>query len=371
MTVKLKKVLIMAGGTGGHVFPGLALAHYLAEQGVEVEWLGTPAGMEARIVPEAKIPFHSISITGVRGKGFRTLLQAPFKITMALWQAVKVIHRTKPDVVIGMGGFASGPGGLASWLMRRPLIIHEQNAKAGFTNQLLSRIAKKTLVGFPATLNIKNATTVGNPVRSDIENILPPEHRFKRIDKTLRLLVIGGSLGAQALNELIPQAINKLPQQDRPHVIHQTGPKQFDLAQKHYTKYAINADLRPFIQDMAEVYAWADLVICRAGALTISELCAVGLGAIFIPFPFAVDDHQTANANYMVQHQAALCVQQKAITPEKLAAMIMIFSQNPEKRLAMATAAHQLRQVNVPAKIFASINEAFDTVHKPLKEINT
>ncbi len=348
----LKRVLIMAGGTGGHVFPGLAVAHYLREQGVEVHWLGTKQGLEARVVHEAGIPLHFITIGGVRGKGLKTLLTAPFKVTVAIQQAMRVIKKVQPDVVIGMGGFVSGPGGMASWMLKKPLIIHEQNATAGFTNKMLARFSTRVLEGFPTAFKPQSKViAVGNPVRHEIESLPPPDARL-RDNQSFRLLVLGGSLGASALNDVVPQALAQLAPLERPQVLHQTGDKHFEVAQNKYAETGVEATLTPFIKDMANAYAQADMVLCRAGALTVAELCAVGLGAIFIPFPFAVDDHQTANANYMVKNNAALCIQQAELTASRLAEIINEFSQSPEKRLAMAQAAYELRNVNVAKKVY-------------------
>lgn len=348
---KLKRVLIMAGGTGGHVFPGLAVARYLRDRGIEVHWLGTEQGLEARVVPEAGIPIHYIHISGLRGKGLKSLLLAPFKITAAVWQSIQVMRKFKPDVVVGLGGFVSGPGGVASWLMRKPLIIHEQNATAGFTNRMLAKVAKRVLQGFPTAFKPSDrVVAVGNPVRQEIETLPPPNQRLHA--QPFRLLVLGGSLGAQALNQVVPEALSLLPPTERPEVTHQTGDKHFTLAQQVYAQFGVDAALTPFIKDMAHAYAGADMVLCRAGALTVAELCSVGLGAIFIPFPHAVDDHQTANASYMVQHQAAYCIQQKELTSAQLAEIIKQLSHSPETRLKMAEAAYELRTNNVTQKIY-------------------
>lgn len=357
MSKTLNRVLIMAGGTGGHVFPGLALAHYLREKDIEVHWLGTERGLEARLVPEAAIPLHYITVAGIRGKTVFTQMSAVFKMLKAIWQARKIIKQVSPDVVIGMGGFVSGPGGVASWFLGVPLIIHEQNAKAGFTNQILAFFARRVLEGFPATFNSRKALAIGNPVRAEIECLPSPSQRFNQKKPPLRLLVIGGSLGAQALNELLPQALATLPTEERPLVLHQTGEKHFSLTKKAYEAYGIEVTLKPFIAQIAEAYAWADMVICRAGALTVSELCSAGLGAIFVPFPYAVDDHQTANAYFMVKHHAALCIQQKVLTPERLAELIKEYTQAPEKCLAMANAAYSLRQEHVAQRIFDILAE--------------
>lgn len=353
MTQELKRVLIMAGGTGGHVFPGLATADYLRSHGVEVAWLGTAAGIEARLVPEANYPLHLINISGLRGKGFKTLLQAPFKILSAISASRKVMNTFKPDVVIGMGGFVSGPGGFAAMLTGRPLVIHEQNAIAGFTNKLLARIAKRVLMGFPGAFpGMSKAITVGNPVRAAIEEIPAPLVRFDSERSKMRLLVLGGSLGAQALNKVVPEAMKRLDEKDRPEIIHQTGEKHFADVKNLYDSMGIAGNLSPFVKDMAEVYAWADVVLCRAGALTVAELCAAGVGAVFVPFPFAVDDHQTANAEFMVKNGAAICIQQSDLTPERLADIVREFAHAKEKRVTMACSAYQLRQVHVVKKIY-------------------
>lgn len=354
----LKKVLIMAGGTGGHIFPGLAAARYFRERGIEVHWLGTSQGLEARVVPEDNIPLHIIPISGLRGKGFKTLIAAPYRIFKAVNQALKIMREIKPDVVIGMGGFVSGPGGVASWLLRRPLIVHEQNARAGLTNKLLARVAKRVLQGFPGAFTASSkVVTIGNPVRTDIENIPSPDQRMLEERKPFRLLVLGGSLGAKALNELVPQALAEMDVEIRPDVWHQTGDKHFEETKTLYESMGVKANLVPFVKDMSEVYSWADMVICRAGALTVAELCAAGLGAIFVPFPYAVDDHQTANANFMVEHNAALCVQQKDLTREQLADIVEQFALSPVKRLEMAQAAYRLRHIHVTEKIYAICEE--------------
>ncbi len=349
----LQRVLIMAGGTGGHIFPGLAVAHYLRERGVDVHWLGTAQGMEARLVPEAQFPLHLINIGGLRGKNIKALLVAPFKILTATWQALQIMNKVKPDVVIGLGGFVSGPGGLAAWFMRRPLIIHEQNAKAGSTNKILALFAKRILEGFPAAFKPgARVMTIGNPVRAEIANLPPPAQRLDVSRTPLRLLVLGGSLGAQALNEIVPRMLSQLPETERPQVLHQTGDKHFDSAKLAYESMQVQADLKPFIKDMANAYGWADVVLCRAGALTVAELSMVGLGAIFIPFPYAVDDHQTVNAQYMVKNQAALCIQQSDLTAEKLAEIVKQFLGSPQKRIVMAEAAYELRKVNVVEQVY-------------------
>lgn len=359
MTTKtLKRVLILAGGTGGHVFPGLALARYFRDQGVEVHWLGTPLGIESRLVKEAGIPLHLITISGLRGKGLKTLLMAPFKISAALFQSMRIIHKLKPDVVIGMGGFVSGPGGMASWLMARPLIIHEQNAKAGFTNKILSYLSKRVLAGFPNTFpNHPRTIVTGNPVRTEIIHLAAPRERLKSEERPLRLLVLGGSLGAQAINEVVPEALAAFTVEERPEVLHQTGEKLFDATKKYYESMGITANIKPFIEDMAFAYASADVVLCRAGASTIAELCAVGLGAVLVPYPYAVDDHQTANAQFMVNNKAGLCIQQTELNKDCLIELLKQFSASRKVCLEMAQAAYELRQVKVVEKIFTICEE--------------
>lgn len=358
MAKTLQKVLIMAGGTGGHVFPGLALAECLRDKHIEVEWLGTKNGLEAKLIPQAKIPLHFITINGLRGKNIFTLLLAPAKLFIAFIQSCRVLYRIKPDVVIGLGGFASGPGGVASWVMRYPLVIHEQNAKAGLTNKILASLSKKVLQGFPDTFKKRpKVVTIGNPVRQTIEAINSPAKRSQNQSTSFRLLVLGGSLGAQAINEILPKALSQLQPDERPEVWHQTGEKHFSKAQQLYQSMKIEGRLAPFIEDMAAAYQWADIVLCRAGALTVAELCAAGVGAIFIPYPYAVDDHQTANANYMVRANAAICIQQVDLTDQNLAAMIKDFSLSPQKAWVMAEKAYSLRLVDVSERIFDILSE--------------
>lgn len=348
----LKKAVIMAGGTGGHVFPGLALARYLQQQGVEVHWLGTQQGMESRLVPAQHIPLHTITIYGVRGKGLRTFLKSPFVLMNAVLQAARILQIINPDVVVGMGGFVSVPGGIASFLSRRPLIIHEQNAKAGLANQLLAYGAAQVLQGFRSAFKTHQAIEIGNPVRADIECMPSPDIRFAGRSGRGHLLVLGGSLGAKALNEIVPNALAMLPPAERPHVWHQTGEQHFAATEQAYAAKGVEATLQPFIADMAAAYAWADLALCRAGALTVAELCAAGLGAVLVPFPYAVDDHQTANAQFMVNEGAAICIQQKDLTEACLSEIIRKQLGSPEQCLSMARAAYQLRRPHVTEKFF-------------------
>lgn len=313
-------VLIMAGGTGGHVFPALAAARVLRERGFEPVWLGTARGLEAKLVPPHDIPIEWISVSGVRGKGLGTLLAAPFQLARAVWQSLRVIRRRKPVVVLGAGGFVSGPGGLAAWLSHRPLVIHEQNAIAGVTNRTLARFAKRVLEAFPSSFpGAVKAERVGNPVRREITGLPPPERRFAGRSGRLRLLVIGGSQGAARLNTVVPAAIANIDSGVRPLVLHQAGERHIAQARELYAKHGVDADVRAFIDDMAEAYGGADLIICRSGALTVSEVAAAGVPAIFVPFPAAVDDHQTRNAEFLVREGAALLIQERDLTPVRLA----------------------------------------------------
>ncbi|MDT8281198.1 MAG: undecaprenyldiphospho-muramoylpentapeptide beta-N-acetylglucosaminyltransferase [Gammaproteobacteria bacterium] len=343
-----RPVLIMAGGTGGHVFPALAVADELRSRGIPVVWLGTRAGIEARLVPQAGYPIEWMSITGLRGKNTITLLLAPVRIVLACWQALVVLLKRKPCVVLGMGGFVSGPGGLMAWLIRKPLLVHEQNAIAGLTNKILVKFSSVVLQAFPGVFN--EAITTGNPVRKSICEITVPEDRFAqryenddgRDQSRLRLLVIGGSLGAVKLNELMPQALAKIDPAQRPEVIHQTGVKNIDTAKTLYSDAAVSAKVEAFIDDMPAVYAWADLVICRAGAMTVFELASAGIASILVPYPHAVDDHQTQNALYLQTSGAAIIKQQDDLSADWLVEVINDFTANRHKLLDMAVAARKL-----------------------------
>lgn len=313
-----KRVLIMAGGTGGHVFPALAIAEVLRAEGVQVDWLGTQQGIEARLVPAAGFPLHAVSVSGLRGKGRAALLKAPFQLLRALWESLRLLQRLRPDAVLGMGGFTAGPGGLAAFLLRKPLIIHEQNAIAGTTNRLLSRLATRVLTAFPDAL--PKATQLGNPVRDSIAALPVPAERGVGQRQPLRLLVLGGSLGAQALNQALPAAVAMT--QLALDVRHQTGSRDADAVRAAYAEAGVAAEVAPFIDDMAEVYAWADLAVCRAGALTMAELAAAGLAAVLVPYPHAIDDHQTHNAAWLVQAGAAELLPQSTLTADSLAAVL-------------------------------------------------
>ena len=334
-------ILIMAGGTGGHVFPALAVAEQLRLHGVPVIWLGTRAGIEARLVPAAGYPIEWLSVTGIRGKKMVTLILAPLKIIQACWQALSVIRRYQPCAVLGMGGFASGPGGLMAWLMRKPLLIHEQNAIPGLTNRLLAKLAIKIMQAFPSAFGSR-AQTLGNPVRREICELELPAQRLSLHQGRLHLLVVGGSLGAQQLNQLLPQALQQMDVALRPEVRHQTGIKNLELTREYYQRCGVDAQVDAFIDDMASAYGWADLVICRAGAMTIFELAAAGVASILVPYPYAVDDHQTANAMYLCHAGAAILKQQQQLDQDWLVQTLSDLTTNRERLLEMAEAARTL-----------------------------
>lgn len=316
------KVLIMAGGTGGHVFPALAVADELRSRGVEVAWLGTRRGLEADVVPKANIDIFYINVAGLRGNGILGWILAPIKLVYALSQGISVMRQQKPLAVLGMGGFVTGPGGLAAWLTRRPLLVHEQNAISGLTNRLLVPFASVVMEAFPGAIAPGKALHTGNPVRKDISALYQDDGSKRQIHDPLHILVVGGSLGAKALNEVIPETLSHLDKESRPKVWHQTGKKHIEEAKAVYEKYAVDADVVPFIDDMAKAYQWADLVICRAGAMTIAELAIAGVASILIPYPFAVDDHQTSNAHYLTDKQAAILVQQRDLNVNMLLEML-------------------------------------------------
>ena len=351
-------VLIMAGGTGGHVFPALALARLLREQSFEVIWLGTERGLESRVIPAEGIPIERLSIGGLRGKGVLTWLAAPFRLARALVQALKVMRRHRPSVVVGLGGFVTGPGGVAAWLTRRPLLIHEQNAIAGFTNRCLAHLARQVLEAFPGSFGREvHARVIGNPVRADISAVPPPSVRFAGRTGPIRILVIGGSQGAARLNAVVPFALKRLSSWLAFDVLHQAGERWIDTGRAAYEQAGVRADVRPFIEDMSEAYAWADLVICRAGALTVSELAAVGVASILVPFPNAVDDHQAYNAQYLVREGAAVLVRDRELTAERLAAELQPLCAGRGKLLAMAERARLLAKPRAAAELAASCLE--------------
>ncbi len=334
------RVGVMAGGTGGHVFPALAVAETLRAHGADVFWIGTHRGMESRLVPAQGFDMEWVEIAGLRGKGLGAILSGPFKLLGALRQAWILLRRRRPAVILGMGGFVSGPGGLAARALGIPLVIHEQNAIPGLTNQWLARIANRVFEAFPGSFpQARNAITTGNPVRPAITALPPPRERFAGRTGPAHLLVVGGSLGAQALNETLPLALARLPAAHRPLVRHQAGERTLAAAADAYRQAGVAAEVTAFIGDMAQAYGWADLVVCRAGALTVSELAAAGLGAILVPYPHAVDDHQVSNARYLVQAGAARLLIQRDLDPAGLATILNTLLADRARLLTMAEAA--------------------------------
>lgn len=336
-----KTILIMAGGTGGHVMPALAVAKHLSTQGWRVVWLGVPGSMEADLVPKHGFEMAWVRFSGVRGKGLLTKLLLPFNLLVAFWQCARLMRSLKPNVVLGMGGYVTFPGGMMAVLFNRPLVVHEQNSIAGLSNRVLSKVADKVLVAFPHALD--KGEFVGNPVRADILDVPPPAERFAGRSGPLRLLVVGGSLGAQALNEMLPQALSLLSEEKRPQVLHQSGMKHIEVLKKNYAEAHAQAETVAFIEDMARAYADADLVLCRAGAMTVAELAAVGAASVLVPFPHAVDDHQSANARYLTDVGAAVVIQQRDLGAVRLASVLTQFTR--EKLLAMA---HKARAMSKP-----------------------
>ncbi|HET6630791.1 MAG TPA: undecaprenyldiphospho-muramoylpentapeptide beta-N-acetylglucosaminyltransferase [Woeseiaceae bacterium] len=344
--------LVMAGGTGGHVYPALAIARALEARTVEVVWLGTRRGLEARVVPEAGIPIEWVTVRGLRRKTALALAAAPFQLGLALLQSLRAMQRHRPAAVLGMGGFVSGPGGVAAFLTRRPLIIHEQNAIAGLTNRLLARLARVVLQAFPGSFSPQTrARTVGNPVREDIGRIEDPATRFASRAGPLRLLVLGGSQGSLMLNRTVPAALARMGEGQRPVVRHQTGRRTAAEAREAYARHGVQAELRDFIEDMAQAYAWADLVICRAGALTVAELAAAGLPSILVPFPGAVDDHQTANAGPLLAAGAAVVVQESDLSEQALQALLASWLASRDELRTRAMAARRLAKPRAVSEI--------------------
>ena len=312
--------LVMAGGTGGHIFPGLAVAQALRDKSWRVHWLGGPDSMESRLVPARGFAFETVDFSGVRGKGVTTLLLLPLRLLKAFWQSIQVLRRVQPDVVIGLGGYISFPAGMMSVLLGKPLVLHEQNSVAGMANRVLAGVADRVFSAFPQVLT--KARWIGNPLRSEFLQQPGPQQRLGSRSGPLRLLVVGGSLGAKALNDLVPQALAFIAPGQRPVVIHQSGARQIDQLRANYAAAGVEAELVPFIDDMAQAFADADLVVCRAGASTVTEIAAIGAAAVFVPFPFAVDDHQSGNARFLVDAGGGWLVQQRDLTPEWLAGLL-------------------------------------------------
>jgi len=348
-----KCALIMAGGTGGHIFPGLAVAEALREAGWRVHWLGAPGSMEAQLVPPRGFAFEAVQFGGVRGKGLKTLALLPLKLLRAFWQSLQVVRRVQPDVVVGLGGYITFPGGMMASLLGKPLVLHEQNSVAGMANKVLARIADRVFTAFPNVL--KGAAWVGNPLRKAFTGQAEPAERFAARQGPLHLLVVGGSLGAKALNDTVPQALALMPVAQRPQVIHQSGAKQIDALRASYAAVGVDAVLTPFIDDTATAFAQADLVICRAGASTVTEIAAVGAAALFVPFPFAVDDHQTTNARFLVEQGGGWLLPQAQLSAQGLADRLQQL--NRAELLACAQRAHQQRKTNATREVVMACEE--------------
>jgi len=345
------KVLIIAGGTGGHIFPGLAVAETLTTLGVDVHWLGTRQGLEAQLV-EGQYPISYVAFKGIRGKGLFTKLLSPIRLVQAVYQSWKIIKKIKPDVVLGLGGYVAAPGGIAARLAKIPLVIHEQNAIAGYTNRLLARLSQTTLSGFPDAFPEKvKATMVGNPIRSSIRTLDNPEQRFSERQGKLRILVLGGSRGARSVNDLVLSVLREFTQREGLTLWHQAGSLDYERIQAGYRDIEVEHKVESFINDMPSAYAWADCVICRSGALTVAELAAVGLGSVLIPYPFAVDDHQFFNGKYLQQAGAAYLIPQQDLTAEKLSELLYLFVEDRDIVCHMAVAARKLAYPSADAEV--------------------
>ncbi|WP_395689398.1 undecaprenyldiphospho-muramoylpentapeptide beta-N-acetylglucosaminyltransferase [Caenimonas koreensis] len=348
-----KCALVMAGGTGGHIFPGLAVAQALRDKSWRVHWLGGPGSMESQLVPARGFPFETIAFSGVRGKGFKTLLLLPLRLLKAFWDSIGVVRRVKPDVVIGLGGYITFPAGLMSVLLGKPLVLHEQNSIAGMANKVLAAVADRVFTAFPNVFS--NGAWVGNPLRESFLNQAGPQERFAGRTGKLKLLVVGGSLGAKGLNDAVPKALALIDAARRPIVLHQGGAKQLDELRANYAAAGVEAELTPFIDDTARAYADADLIVCRAGASTVTEIAAVGAAAVFVPFPFAVDDHQTTNAKFLVDAGGGWLVQQRDLTPEWLAHLIQNTSR--EALVEKALAAKKMQKTDATHEVVKACEE--------------
>ena len=342
--------LVMAGGTGGHIFPGLAVAEALREKSWRVHWLGAPGSMESRLVPPRGFAFEAIDFSGVRGKGWTTLFLLPLRLLRAFGQSIAVVRRVKPDVVIGLGGYITFPGGMMSVALGKPLVLHEQNSVAGMANRILAGVADRVFAAFPNVL--KKAQWVGNPLRAAFLQQPGPVERLGARTGRLRLLVVGGSLGAKALNDVVPQALALLPEAARPVVLHQSGEKQVDALRASYEAAGVHAELTPFIDDTAQAFADADLIVCRAGASTVTEIAAVGCAAVFVPFPSAVDDHQTTNAKFLVEKGGGWLVQQRDLTPEWLAHLLQVVERG--ELIQRAIAAKSMQKTHATDEVVAA-----------------
>jgi UDP-N-acetylglucosamine--N-acetylmuramyl-(pentapeptide) pyrophosphoryl-undecaprenol N-acetylglucosamine transferase len=351
--MKSRTALIMAGGTGGHIFPGLAVAEALRARSWAVHWLGVPGSMESRLVPPRGFAFEPVQFGGVRGKGPLTLALLPLRLLRAFWQSLRVVRRVQPDVVVGLGGYITFPGGMMGVLCGKPLVLHEQNSRAGMANKILAGIADRVYTAFPQVL--PKAHWVGNPLREAFLQQMSPADRFAGRSGPLQLLVVGGSLGAKALNETVPQALALIPENQRPRVVHQGGSSQFEALRAAYQAAGVQAELTAFIDDTATAFAQADLVICRAGASTVTELAAVGVPAVYVPFPHAVDDHQTTNARFVVDAGGGWLLPQAELTPQRLADLLQSLTR--EALLQRAQAAQALAQTQATQTLVAACEE--------------
>jgi UDP-N-acetylglucosamine--N-acetylmuramyl-(pentapeptide) pyrophosphoryl-undecaprenol N-acetylglucosamine transferase len=345
--------LIMAGGTGGHIFPGLAVAQALRDKGWRVHWLGAPDSMESRLVPQRGFALETIQFSGVRGKGLKTLLMLPWRLTRALGQSVQVLRRVRPQVVVGLGGYITLPAGLMAVCMRKPLVLHEQNSIAGMANKVLAKVAARVFTAFPGVF--AKGQWIGNPLRTEFLAQAEPQMRFAGRTGPLRVLVVGGSLGARALNTIVPQALALIPLEQRPIVTHQSGEKQIDELRANYAQSGVTAELTPFIENTAQAFADADLVICRAGASTVTEIAAVGAAALFVPFPAAVDDHQTHNARFLVDQGAGCLIPQSDLTHEHLAELLQKTQRSTLMQWGLA--AHKMKKIQATDAVVRACEE--------------
>ncbi|MDT8363424.1 MAG: undecaprenyldiphospho-muramoylpentapeptide beta-N-acetylglucosaminyltransferase [Nitrosomonas sp.] len=355
-----RTIIIMAGGTGGHIFPGLAVAAFLRDQGWRVIWLGTQQGMETTMVPQYGFPLETIRFSAARGQKAFDYVLLPWRLQRACWQSLRILRRLRPDVVLGLGGYPALPGGMMATLLGIPLIIHEQNTVAGLTNKVLAKIADRILLAFPGALSghKKNLRVTGNPIRAEIARLLPPEHRYRQRSGKLKLLIVGGSLGAQKLNTVIPQALAMMDDARRPLIVHQAGKAHLADLEKTYAEVGVTAQLVAFIENIAAQYADSDLVICRAGALTVSELAAAGVASILVPYPYAVDDHQTSNAHFLSDAAAAVLWPQSELTPSSLAEWLHKCSR--ESLQIMAVKARQLALPDATALVADACREMLE-----------
>ncbi|MDE3400846.1 MAG: undecaprenyldiphospho-muramoylpentapeptide beta-N-acetylglucosaminyltransferase [Coxiella burnetii] len=355
----MNRILIIAGGTGGHIFPALAVARELREQEVDVQWLGVKGGLEEKLVPDS-FPLHLIQIKAFRGKRGLQQLLMPLRLVRAVFQAYRIIRQFKPDVILGMGGYVAGPGGLAAWITRTPLIIHEQNSIPGLTNRVLAKMAKFILQGFPDTFpQNRKVITTGNPVRTELVKMPLPQVRLAARRGPLRILVLGGSQGARSINQKMLAALSSYPRSEEIAVWHQTGQRDFEFIQKEYEKIKIEAKVDNFISDMAGAYGWADLVVCRAGALTVCEIASVGVASIFIPYPHAVDNHQFHNARFLEQAGAAIIISEESLTETDLMRWFEQFAQDRDRLLTMAENGRKLAKPEAVQRVIAQCKKFY------------